>query len=45
MAQCIADLQSGYPMNRLLQGDVGSGKTAVAAALLDTMVQNGYQCA
>ena len=28
-----------------LQGDVGSGKTAVAAALLDTMVQNGYQCA
>ena len=45
VAQCIADLQSGYPMNRLLQGDVGSGKTAVAAALLDTMVQNGYQCA
>ena len=45
VSQCIADLQSGYPMNRLLQGDVGSGKTAVAAALLDTMVQNGYQCA
>lgn len=45
VAQCIADLQSGYPMNRLLQGDVGSGKTAVAAALLDTLVQNGYQCA
>lgn len=45
VAECIGDLQSGYPMNRLLQGDVGSGKTAVAAALLDTVVQNGYQCA
>ena len=43
--EAIADMQSGRLMNRLLQGDVGSGKTAVAAALIDTMVQNGYQCA
>lgn len=43
--QCIADMGRKYPMNRLLQGDVGSGKTAVAAALIYTVVKNGYQCA
>lgn len=43
--ECAADLKSEYPLNRLLQGDVGSGKTAVAAALIYSMVQNGYQCA
>ena len=32
-------------MSRLLQGDVGSGKTAVAAAVLYTAVKNGWQCA
>ncbi len=41
----IADLSSGYLMNRLLQGDVGSGKTMVAAALAYTMANNGYQTA
>lgn len=45
ISQCAEDLMSGYPMNRLLQGDVGSGKTAVAAALMYSMVKNGYQCA
>lgn len=43
--ECAADLSGEYPLNRLLQGDVGSGKTAVAAALLYSMVRNGYQCA
>lgn len=39
------DLKSGYLMNRLLQGDVGSGKTMVAAALAYNMARNGYQSA
>ncbi len=37
------DFGSGKAMNRLVQGDVGSGKTAVAAAALWCSVQNGYQ--
>lgn len=45
MRECCADMASGYPMNRLLQGDVGSGKTAVAAGIIYTAVKNGYQCA
>lgn len=39
------DLCSGSPMNRLLQGDVGSGKTAVAAAACYFAYKNGYQSA
>lgn len=39
------DLQSGRPMNRLVQGDVGSGKTMVAAAAAFLCVRNGHQCA
>lgn len=39
------DLYSDKPMNRLLQGDVGSGKTAVAAAAVYAAVNNGYQAA
>ena len=38
-----ADMKSGRPMNRLIQGDVGSGKTAVAAAALLFTVTNGFQ--
>lgn len=37
------DLARGVPMNRLLQGDVGSGKTAVALASALVAVENGYQ--
>ena len=43
--ECAADMKMHSPMRRLLQGDVGSGKTAVAAALIYSAVKNGYQCA
>ncbi|MFQ6023171.1 MAG: ATP-dependent DNA helicase RecG [Acidiferrobacterales bacterium] len=39
------DLQAGFPMQRLLQGDVGSGKTIVAAAGSVCAVEAGYQVA
>lgn len=41
----VFDMGRRVPMNRLLQGDVGSGKTAVAASLLYHAARNGYQCA
>ena len=40
---CLRDFQSGEAMNRLVQGDVGSGKTVVAAAALYAMAKSGYQ--
>ncbi len=43
--ECLLDMQSGRPMSRLVQGDVGSGKTVVAAALCYTCAKNGYQSA
>ncbi|MEG1849252.1 MAG: ATP-dependent DNA helicase RecG [Oscillospiraceae bacterium] len=43
--QAAADLCSGRVMNRLLQGDVGSGKTLVAAAAAYLARQNGFQTA
>ncbi len=45
MQEICADLESGHVMNRLLQGDVGSGKTAVAAAAVYVTVKNGFQAA
>jgi ATP-dependent DNA helicase RecG len=40
-----SDLASGHPMNRLIQGDVGSGKTVVAALGAGMVVQHGAQVA
>ncbi len=45
IGEIAADLQTGKPMNRLLQGDVGSGKTMVAAAAAYLAAQNGKQTA
>ena len=42
-AKCIADMKREYPMNRLLQGDVGSGKTLVAAAAAFFAAKNNFQ--
>lgn len=41
----LNDMSSGRSMNRLIQGDVGSGKTIVAAAAAWVSVLGGYQCA
>lgn len=45
IAECVKDMQNKYPMSRLLQGDVGSGKTAVGAGIIYTVIKNGYQTA
>ena len=45
IGELAADCASGKPMNRLVQGDVGSGKTVVAAALCALAAQNGWQAA
>ena len=43
--EIVEDLNNPYKMDRLLQGDVGSGKTAVAAATLYVTIKAGYQTA
>src|SRR5436190_3159210 len=43
--EIFRDLRSDAPMNRLLQGDVGSGKTIVALISMLTAMENGYQTA
>jgi ATP-dependent DNA helicase RecG len=41
--EILADLEAGHPMRRLLQGDVGSGKTIVAALALAAAMESGFQ--
>lgn len=45
IAEIQKDLQAPVAMNRLLQGDVGSGKTLVAMSAMIHVCENGYQCA
>ena len=45
IAEIKSDLAAKFPMNRLLQGDVGSGKTVVAIAAILLAVEAGYQAA
>jgi ATP-dependent DNA helicase RecG len=45
IAEIRRDLTASHPMNRLLQGDVGSGKTVVAIAAMLLAVEAGYQAA
>lgn len=45
IAEVQHDLASGHPMNRLLQGDVGSGKTVIAALAIAMVTQHGAQAA
>jgi ATP-dependent DNA helicase RecG len=45
LADIAADLERPYPMHRLLEGDVGSGKTIVAFEAATIAIENGYQVA
>jgi len=43
--EILEDLQKPYPMSRLIQGDVGCGKTIVAALAAIDVIENGFQVA
>ncbi|MFH1142778.1 MAG: ATP-dependent DNA helicase RecG, partial [Candidatus Uhrbacteria bacterium] len=43
--EIVSDLSQPHPMNRLLEGDVGSGKSAVAACAIESCLRSGYQAA
>jgi ATP-dependent DNA helicase RecG len=45
VGEILADIQQPAPMNRLVQGDVGSGKTVVAVMAILAAIQSGYQAA
>jgi len=45
IAEIVSDLRRGHPMHRLVQGDVGSGKTVVALYAALVAIANGAQCA
>ena len=45
LGEIVADMRSASPMRRLLQGDVGSGKTIVAIQAMMVAMENGYQAA
>ena len=45
LAEIVADMQRTWPMQRLLQGDVGAGKTIVALLAAIVAMENGYQVA
>ena len=45
LAEIVADMQKEWPMQRLLQGDVGAGKTIVALLAAMVAMENGYQAA
>ena len=45
LGEIVADMKQASPMRRLLQGDVGSGKTIVALEAAVIAIENGYQVA
>ena len=45
LGEIVADMQRAWPMQRLLQGDVGAGKTIVAVLAAIVAMENGYQVA
>ena len=45
LAEIVADMQKRWPMQRLLQGDVGAGKTIVALLAALVAMENGFQVA
>jgi ATP-dependent DNA helicase RecG len=45
LTEIVGDLERDYPMHRLLEGDVGSGKTIVALEAATIVIENGYQVA